>query len=201
MKKQFLSRGIVIRSVKEAGYSLLEIMVALAIVAGVVFSVLSMSSIVGTDSKIQTFTADFMGLAAKVQTYYSNTNSFSGIEEQNLINAGLVPQGLYNPALKGATGTNAVFKTPWGEMKISSVDSNSGVTDGTFQFELSTLPQDVCNRLGGFVANSTFWELMSINGTEVYNVDNTATGNLIDSVATACATGNKNTITYQARRQ
>lgn len=198
MSKKYFKRI----SPKHAGYSLLEIMVALAIVAGIVFSILNMSSIVGTDSKVQTFTSDFMGLAAKVQTHYSNTNSFSGIEEQNLINAGIVPQSLYNPSDKGGTGSSATFKTPWGAMTIASADSSSGVTDGTFAFTLETLPQDVCNRLGAFVANSTFWERMNINGSEVYNVDNAGVAtNLIDSVATACTSGNSNEITYQARRQ
>lgn len=113
-------------------------------------------------------------LRMQTQQFFAGTN-YDGLDNDVAIKAGIVPESF----IKG----NAL-RNPWG----GDITLTSDTSSGTFDIELTNVPQSDCTQLARFQADA--WAGISVNGGEIDPSDATA-------VTNAC--GAVNTITYTAR--
>lgn len=154
----------------ELGAIIGRILVGLLILAGVAIGI----NIAISKINIGTTQENLITLRMQVQHFFHGTN-YNGLTNEIAIKAGLVPQTFVkDDSLKNAWG---------GDITLSSDTSN-----GTFNIELSNIPQNECTQLARFQGEA--WSGIAINGADIDFKD-------VASIADAC--GETNTVTYISR--
>lgn len=166
----------------QRGFGMIEVGLALLIIAlGVIFAVSQYNSS-RSDSKSQNEVADITRLLAKAQDAYSSLPDYSGVTTAVLINNNVFTSRWVNAARTGVVNNynGAVTAAP-----ATLVNTNDSIAFTSVSYD-----RDACSNIPSKMANAT--RRMDINGTTVKPDGGNVNPNV---VGTSCLdTGN--TITY-----
>jgi hypothetical protein len=150
--------------------SLLFYLIMLGTVAGALYMIFTSSKVAQMEQALTT-------MSLQVQGLYSGSSSYAGLNNNIVVNSGLVPKNLVR-------GTQIV--TPWG----GGISVAAGNPDqGTFQIVVAEIAQSDCTRLATYQLDA--WENVRVNGTLI------SPEQRVPDAANACT--NNNAIIYTAR--
>lgn len=183
MKNQalFMSRK------KTKGFTLIEVLIVLAIAAGILFAVFIAVGKVQT-KQVSKEAAEMLNLmVADVRAKFKSQGNFTGITPQVLIDNRIPP----NTMIEGAN-----IVSPWNShILVAPVTINN--PNDAVRFTYQTVPQEDCSN---FVtaAQGTFTRI-TVNGTVLKNVPTVPMLN-VAQLGTACVAANTATIFYDQVR-
>jgi len=151
-----------LRKKRGRAYSLLEVIIVLAIVAGVAVIIFNRASDANNSRIANDEASDYALMSARTRTMYASQGDFNGLTPKAMIGLGLVPKTMVNGDNIRSRWNTAVDVVP------ANLNGNAG--DGV-EFSY-TLPRTVCS---DFVnASAGISARVTVGGTVVKNV---ATGN------------------------
>jgi len=164
-------------------YSLLEVIIVIAIIAGVAVIVFNRASDANNAKIANDEASDYSLMSARTRTMYASQGDFTGLTPKAMIGLGLVPRTMVN-------GDN--IRSRWNtQVDVAPTNLNGTAGDGV-EFSY-TLPRTVC---ADFVnASSGISARVTVGGTVVKNV---ATGNNnlnISDLEASCQGGSGGNVT------
>jgi len=164
-------------------YSLLEVIIVIAIIAGVAVIIFNRSSDANNSRIANDEASDYALMSARTRTMYASQGDFTGLTPKAMIDLGLIPKTMVN-------GDN--IRSRWNtSVDVAPTNLNGNAGDGV-EFSY-TLPRTVCS---DFVnASAGISARVTVGGTVVKNV---ATGNNnlnIGDLASACQGGSGGNVT------
>lgn len=144
---------------KQKGFGLIELAIAIAIGAAIVFGVFVLVKRANSSRASSNEAKSLMMMASDLRTKFSGQGSFAGLSATNMIRMGLVPSNM----IVGNTSIRSGFST---DVAVASINLN-GVADDGFQFTY-TVPSDDCSDFVQSVEGA--FARIAIGGTQIKNV-------------------------------
>lgn len=176
---------------KQKGFTLIEIIIALAVIGVAISGMLYYQSRADTSQKVNDTTSAITTMVGSIKTTFAPANSYADVTAQNLINAGL----LVSPFT--ASGANIV--DPWG------INIVVGGNASFFGFTLTPPDAETCAKLAtALVRNAARMTIAAdaaiapagttlatfVTGATVIKADQAAQMNAAN-MATGCAVNNR----------
>jgi prepilin-type N-terminal cleavage/methylation domain-containing protein len=179
------------------GYTLIELLLALGIIAVLAVGIFMLYPKVSSSYKSQAEASNINTIRAAVNSLYASSANFNGLDTETAIKAKVFPESM----IVSDTVVNNGFK---GEVKVGASDvSPSGSKDSAFTIAYGSVPANECVKIVSSVA-SGFYKVTVDNGGAVEEGQSSGTVVKDDGVAldvakltTACK-GSKNSITFVA---
>lgn len=169
---------------RQHGFSLLEVGIVLVIAAFVAFNIYTRFIAVDDRNNART-TSDLVRDVAVACREVRSGNSYNGVNNTVLSNAGLVPEGL---SVSGST-----FSHPLNGTVTLAAANHAGGTDNVCQQTWTNLDSASCSRIIGSVESQMEY---IAKGTTVVKSDTVTPTSAL--VATACS-GATNTVVFRSR--
>jgi prepilin-type N-terminal cleavage/methylation domain-containing protein len=159
---------------KQAGLTLIEILIVLVIAAGLLFGIFYLVSQANERSIIRDEVQSYNTIANDARTSFRKQNDYTGVSAAVLIQLGIVPPTMINgTAIRSGWNTAVV---------VAPINLNGTANDG-MQFTY-TVPRTACPTFIDGVANSA--ARITIDTTVVKDVPANLTTINVADVATAC---------------
>lgn len=143
---------------KQKGFGLIELAIAIAIGAAIVFGVFVLVKRANSSRASSNESKSLMLMASDLRTKFSGQGSFAGLNPGNMIRMGLVPSNMIS-----GTTIRSGFST---DVNVASINLNGAPDDG-FEFTYQ-VPSDDCS---GFVQSvEGAFARITIAGTQIKNV-------------------------------
>lgn len=156
---------------KNKGFSLLEIILVLAVAAGFIIGVFTLLSKSQMNSKATQETRNILTLQSEIQRMYQGQPNYNGLSTSLMIQAKIVPDSmLANP---GSTSSDIL--NSFGGKIIP------GIVTGGFNLSLYSIPTEACAKIVPAVAN-TFHTIV-INNATVKNTNGGINMDLANAIA------------------
>jgi len=176
---------------KQKGFGLIELAIAIAIGAAIIFGVFVMVKRAQSGRAASNEAKNLMLMSADLRTKFSGQGSFAGLSADNLIKMGIVPSNMIS-----GTSIRSGFST---DVTVAPINLNGAANDG-FEFTY-TVPSDDC---GTFVQSvEGAFARVSIAGTQIKNVPAGDSEVNVGDLANCNATGTSNapvTLTFAQGR-
>lgn len=155
---------------KNCGFSLIELMIVLAIVGFALAAIIGVSLSAYNDSKVKTELSNLQAISSSVKGTFGATGSYAGLTVASIIAAGGFPVQMIEAGIP---------KDSWGGATSLAV-----TTIGTSGFDIGfpSVPQSSCIKLGSKAIN--MFENMKIGGTAMATSAWTAA-----LISSTCASG------------
>lgn len=141
------------------GFSLLEILLVLAIAAGIVSAAFIIYPKVQTSFKINREATNIATIQAGIKSIYGSVSNFSGLNTDFAINANIVPEDM----IQENAGVKTIVNSFKGSVTISSSNYGPNSTvDASYNITYTGLQTEECIKLG--VASVRNVYNMRING-------------------------------------
>jgi len=134
----------------QAGLTLIEMLVALAVAALVVAGALAMFSMTSSSQAATKFAADLTAVRTGIRKAFYGHGYGTGSLTEPLINARIIPTSW---EVTGSAPTRTV-RTPFGVLTVTGISSGA-----RFQVTVAGVPSAVCTSV---MANSAGWESVTI---------------------------------------
>lgn len=168
------------------GFSLLEIILVLAIAAAIIVSAFIIYPKAQSYNSVNQEVKNLSALSVGINSLYVGKPYYTGVSNLTIINAGLVPDNMLLPMSYGY-GTGHIFNSWKGEVILSTSNKQGATVLGT----LYNIPDDDCIKLVSFTAPNYYWII--VNGTTVVGP---STKFDISNASSACSKDNKNYISF-----
>ena len=170
---------------RQNGFSLLEILLVLAIAAALVIGAFIVYPKVQAAARADAESKNISTIVAGVKSLYTSSSTYTGLTNEVAINAKIYPDNMIN-------GTSTTPINAWkGEVTIAAADTgSSGVEGSSFTITYKSVPAIECAKIVSSTAGNFY--IMKVNDNVVK-----ASDGVLDIAATAekCnAGGNTNTI-------
>lgn len=186
LKKIFSMRRTRARDSRRGALSL-EMLGVIAIIATIATSGIYYLNIMRRDTNVTDTIAAMELINTKVSEIYNNEPNYNGLTAELFIGTGNAPSNMVNNDRNG-------LKSPWGEVTL---EPDGG--DETFALTFENVPQDVCQRLGAVLRNSTAWQSLETDkGT--YDITQNEGENMASWLSDNCQKG-LNKLKFVARQQ
>lgn len=151
-----------IRKKMKQGFSLLELMLVLGIIAALVVGAFIVYPKVRASQQVELEAKNISTISAGIRSLYAGKSNFEGLNDSVALGAKIFPDNLIV-----GTGTSASLVNSFkGTVMVSSDgETHSGQDDSGFFIKYTRLMPDVCSKLVSAVASS-FYEI-NVNGTYV----------------------------------
>ena len=126
--------------VRQRGFTLIEILIVIAIAAGILFGVFTVANRIGERSAINEFASNMNVLAAETAAAFRSQGNFAGVDVAPLLGMGAPPV-----TMRGGGTPPTTIVSPWGTVLVAPVNVTSG-SDGV-QFTVRTVPAAACSSL------------------------------------------------------
>ena len=161
---------------KVAGFTLIETLVVLGIVAIVITAIVMKAGSANNKAKAQNMISDVATMVADIKNAYSSSsNGYNGLDNQAAINLKVVSADL------PINGANIKDQFPSGTVTIATDSSND-----FFTIVYTNIPSDVCSQVITTIGGATFQSIKVNGSTTVYDA---VAGTQLDPtvVGTACS--------------
>ena len=165
---------------KQKGFGLIELAIAIAIGAAIVFGVFVMVKRAQSGRASSNEAKSLMLMASDLRTKFSGQGTFAGLSPANMIRMGLVPSNM-----TAGTTIRSGFSTDVG---VTAINLNGVASDG-FEFAYS-VPSDDCANFVQSVEGA--FARVSIAGTQIKNVPGGDNEINVDDLANCAASGTSN---------
>ncbi|WP_119342673.1 type II secretion system protein [Facilibium subflavum] len=133
---------------RQKGYSLVELMIVLAVIAGLIAVVVVTARSLWASSKSTTMYDSVIQLEQNVKSLYTNASGvtdYTNIKVADVIGADAVPSTL--PIDDGSKSGAATIETIWGE--DTSIDLTAGTPKSVLELTIKGVPTGACTDLVG----------------------------------------------------
>ena len=175
-----------LRSQNKKGFSLIELLLVLGIIAALAITAFMIYPKVSSSNNAQTESSNINTIKASVGSLYSSSPDYNGLTTAVGISSKVFPDTMVNTA-----GTAALNTFKGAVTLATSTDSPSGAADSAFTITYNSVPSAECVKIVSAVA-SNFYKV-TVGGTVVKTTTAGSAGTAAVNVATlttACAKAN-----------
>lgn len=181
-----------LRRRREKGITLIEVAMALALVAIVTAAIMYSFQSASISQRTETAMKDLAALQNAVRTLYGNQPNFSGINTADMVAARVIPNRLVQNANTGELRT--AFN---GGLEIAPDDAGGGAASG-FSISFADVPSEACVRLAVLDLGSGLVRL-TVGGTPPYNENSPNWPPLTSEAIGACGSATEVDMTWVFR--
>lgn len=132
------------RPARKRGVTLIEAVLFISIALGLIVGGIVFFQQASTAQRTNDAVRNISGIASEVRALYSSQQTFAGLTEATLIDAGAVPSNIIN---------GAALRNEWGgSIEVFPVNANGVANDG-FMIVYTNAPVEACARLVSYQAN------------------------------------------------
>lgn len=147
--------------VRQRGFTLIEILIVIAIAAGMLFGIFTVANRIGERSAINEFSSNMNVLAAETSAAFRAQGHFTGVTVPVLL-------GMRAPPVTMVSGTE--IRSPWGPVLVAA-ETVASTGDGV-RFTVNAVPAAACSNLVT-AAHGAFSRVL-IGGASVKNMTSVA---------------------------
>lgn len=151
--------------VRQRGFTLIEILIVIAIAAGILFGIFTVANRIGERSAINEFASNMNVLAAETSAAFRAQGNFAGVSVAALLGMGAPPV-----TMRGAGTPPTTIVSPWGTVGVQ-VETIASPNDGV-RFTVNAVPAAACSSL--VTAAEGAFSRVLIGGSAVKNMTSVA---------------------------
>lgn len=174
------------RKLKNKGFSLLEILLVLAVAATFVIGAFLLLPKVFSGQKAQSEANHIGVIASGIKGLYTGVPYYTGITTANIVNAKIFPDDM----IPDSTSTTPLNSWKGLVTIAASNESPSGATGSSFTITYPSVPAEDCVRVVAYIGTNYY--IIRVNGTTVKDPENLL--NAATLASTCKAGGNSNTL-------
>lgn len=171
---------------RQAGATLMELMMSVAIIAGISIAAMAFYNSTSNANKVQEAVSGLTAMTSVIRNQYSTQGNYEGISADIVMKFGNVPETLL--VRNGTTPLN--LKHPWNSAgnAVNIAPAQDQSANDSFSITFAKIPSGSCN---DFVSKT----YRHFNSTKVGST--TVSG--VTSITNACGTGNDVDVTFTTR--
>lgn len=173
------------------GFTMVETLLVMGLAAIIIIAIFMIYPKVQSYIKVNQETRNIHILASGIRTLYASKTSYSGVANQSITDAGIVPDSMLLPANSGM-GKGYIYNSWKGQVILSTSNKKNATSVGTlYHIAYYNVPDADCVKLITSVSRGFYWIIS--NGTTIVGPDNEFNPS---SLGSACSANNKNYITF-----
>lgn len=170
---------------RQAGATLIEIMMVVALMAVITIGALTYFNSANESSKVQEATASLTALTSVIRNQFATQGSYEGLTADVAAKFGNVPESMLV-----RTGSTARFRNPWnqGAGAVTIVPAETNSTDDSFTVTFTKIPASTCTDL--MTRTYRHFDKALVGTTEV---------DTVAKITTACGADGDKSLSWTAR--
>jgi prepilin-type N-terminal cleavage/methylation domain-containing protein len=169
---------------REAGFSLTELLIVVAVIAALIAIIIPVSNKVMASNKTNNAVTQATQLSGKIKALYRGGPNYGGLTVAIAMNAGAVPEEMRN-------GTALV--NPWGGAVLLAPTNVGGGTNNAIRVTYQRVPQSACINMASNV--SAQFDVVTVNSTVTKAYGTTGSADPA-ALSTACNNATNNPMIF-----